>query len=196
MRKIFQIGFNKCGTTSFHDLFERSGYRSIHWDEGRLAQCILANSDASHPLLTGYETYTFFFDMEWLTETTSIAIYLTHYQQLDREYPGSRFILNTRNIDAWIASRLRHKDFIDRFRRAFRQTRSQAIKTWRAEWICHHASVKAYFAARPESLLVYDLDNDSIDKLRVFLPEFNLLGDVLPHSNRTPSAHDGVGRKN
>ena len=185
MRKVFQIGFNKCGTTSFHILFERSGYRSIHWDEGRLARSILANADAHRPLLEGYESYTCFLDMEWLTDTTVVAIYLTHYQQLDREYPGSRFILNTRNCDTWIASRLRHKNFANRFQRIHRQTTGDVIETWKSEWIRHHADVKAYFAQRPESLLIYDIDKDRIDKLRAFLPEFDFPGDALPHENRT-----------
>ena len=35
--KIFQIGFNKCGTRSITQLFHDSNVRSIHWDEGRLA---------------------------------------------------------------------------------------------------------------------------------------------------------------
>ena len=28
--RIFLIGFNKCGTTSFHDYFKANGIRSVH----------------------------------------------------------------------------------------------------------------------------------------------------------------------
>ena len=41
--KIFQIGFNKCGTKTLHHYFSRNGIRSVHWDEGRLAQRMFAN---------------------------------------------------------------------------------------------------------------------------------------------------------
>jgi hypothetical protein len=185
MRKVFQIGFNKCGTTSFYVLFESSGYRSIHWDRGKLAKTILSNAEAHCPLLSGYEECLCFFDMELLTNTAFLAVYSTFYQQLDREYPGSRFILNTRNIDDWIASRLRHKNFTDRFQRLYQQTKQQVAETWKSEWFHHHQAVKSYFAERPESLLVYDIDRDKLEKLRLFLPDFHLVGDRFPHENKS-----------
>ena len=30
--KVFQIGFNKCGTKSLMDFFVQNGYPSVHWD--------------------------------------------------------------------------------------------------------------------------------------------------------------------
>jgi hypothetical protein len=31
-----------------------------------------------------------------------------YYKQLDNDYPNSKFILNTRNVDKWIQSRIKH----------------------------------------------------------------------------------------
>ena len=64
--KIFQIGFNKCGTLSLWNLFNSySKLKSIHWDYGNLAQTIYNNiySDIYLPL-DSYEDYTYFGDME------------------------------------------------------------------------------------------------------------------------------------
>jgi hypothetical protein len=41
--KIFQIGFNKCGTSTIHHYLRANGVRSVHWDDGRLAQRMFAN---------------------------------------------------------------------------------------------------------------------------------------------------------
>ena len=35
--RIFLIGFNKCGTTSFHDYFKANGIASVHWRANTLA---------------------------------------------------------------------------------------------------------------------------------------------------------------
>ena len=40
MGKIFQIGFNKCGTTSIHRMLVANGINSVHWDKGRLSKSI------------------------------------------------------------------------------------------------------------------------------------------------------------
>jgi hypothetical protein len=64
--KIFQIGFNKCGTKTLHHYFSRNGVRSVHWDYGRLAQRLFANLASGSKLLAGYEQFDVFTDMEYL----------------------------------------------------------------------------------------------------------------------------------
>ena len=53
--KVFQIGFNKCGTTSLHQFFQRSGLRSVHWDGGYLAPRMEDNIRAGRRAIAGYE---------------------------------------------------------------------------------------------------------------------------------------------
>ena len=36
-RRIFVIGFNKCGTTSFHEYFRANAISSVHWRGNTLA---------------------------------------------------------------------------------------------------------------------------------------------------------------
>ena len=38
MTKIFQIGFNRCGTGSLYNFFKENGFISIHWDSGEIAK--------------------------------------------------------------------------------------------------------------------------------------------------------------
>lgn len=39
-RKVFQIGFNKCGTTLIARLFQMNGYPAVHGAKGALAEDI------------------------------------------------------------------------------------------------------------------------------------------------------------
>ena len=106
--KIFQIGFNKCGTKTLHHYFSRNGIKSVHWDEGRLAQRMFTNLATGKKLVAGYEQFDVFTDMEFLSKS---GIYLEAYKlfpHLTSQYPEALFILNTRNREAWIRSRLEH----------------------------------------------------------------------------------------
>ena len=116
--KIFQIGFNRCGTRTLHHYFSRNGLRAVHWDEGRLARRMFANLASGNNLLEGYEQFDVFTDMEYLDD---FGTYLEAYKlfpQLAAQYPNAIFILNTRNREAWIRSRLTHGKELSHARRA------------------------------------------------------------------------------
>lgn len=104
--KVFQIGFNRCGTTSIHQFFEANGMRSVHHDKGRLALTMDANLRHGRHILSGYEHYDAYTDMELLLPSMYIEAYKLHNQILE-QVPGARFILNVRDVDRWVASRLR-----------------------------------------------------------------------------------------
>ena len=104
--KIFQISFNRCGTTSLHRFLVANGMRSIHHDNGRLALQMDANLRQGRHILTGYEQYDAFSDMEFLLPPVHIEAYKFH-QQILEQVPDAWFILNMRDVDRWVASRLR-----------------------------------------------------------------------------------------
>jgi hypothetical protein len=96
--KIFQIGFNKCGTRSMHNFFIDLGLKSFHkWE--KLSPTIQTNIKNNECLLKGVDDYDCFLDCVEI---------LDNYKLLDLQYPNSLFILNTRNRDDWITSRLTH----------------------------------------------------------------------------------------
>ena len=181
--KIFQIGFNKCGTTSLHHFFINNGLKSIHWDETRLAKKIIENSNNNLPLLDGYEQYDCFTDMESLGD--HFYIYLTHFKELDIQYPKSKFILNVRDKDKWIKSRLNHKDYLKYFEINTGLNTEGVINLWKNQWDEHIINVLDYFKNRPDDLLYFDIEKES-HKLIDFMSEIiDIKNSKLEMTNRT-----------
>lgn len=166
--KIFQIGFNKCGTTSLNDFFNKNGISSVHYKHcgKEIALIMMNNLIKGSKMLDGLEKYDAFTDME--SVENNIFIYLTHYKELDRQYPNSKFILNTRNIDDWITSRINHSGYLLQFQKNLSLTEEEVIDYWKKSWYKHLADVKDYFHDRPNDLLIFDIETES-DKLFSFM---------------------------
>ena len=210
--KIFQIGFNKCGTWSIHALFE--GYakiKSVHWQGGLIAKSIMDNMNSSADLLPGFGDVRVFTDMECCFLKNGLCEWFfafKHFELLDKRYPGSKFILNTRNLDGWLKSRFNHpcghaidedgqfisvnpKPYWERMaswmgRAIGRDLLEEEVKeTWIREREDHHGRVMEYFKNRPGDLLVFDLDNDPFEKFRNFFPDIDFATDKMPILNNT-----------
>ena len=176
--KIFQIGFNKCGTKTLHHYFSRNGIKSVHWDEGRLAQRMFTNLATGKKLVAGYEQFDVFTDMEFLSQS---GIYLEAYKlfpHLTSQYPEALFILNTRNREAWIRSRLEHGKNLSYAHRSMLHYDLSSIHDladrWRIEWERHHHQVMAFFARRSFRFLVCQIETDLPHLLHDALPECEL----------------------
>jgi hypothetical protein len=215
--RIFQIGFNKCGTLSFHKLFHDHcipTVTSIHWNRGYLARDIHDNILNGRRPLEGYESYTFYSDMECFRtcneQISFVSIAKDYFDLLDLNYPNSKFILNTRNIDSWISSRLRHTcdfspirygfterltdsiPYIEYHKQAYKVDKvDELVKIWRDEWYTHHDNVITHFTYRPRDLLVYDIEKDPFTKISDFFQLCGLKFDTesLPHANKTKVWH-------
>ena len=170
--KIFQIGFNRCGTQSMYNFFSQNGIPSIHNGMGRLAVDIEANRRAGRKLLSGYDQYTFFSDMENVFE--GIYAY-KYYRDLDTQYPGSKFILNIRNIDGFIQSRKKLIGYLKIYMHVNKMTEQEAIKQWRQHFETHIREVTEYFSGRESDLLIYDIENDSPSQIAEFCKSFGSL---------------------
>ena len=198
--RIFQIGFNRCGTTSFHHFFEQNGLRSIHWGRGSVAAGIEASRIEGKPLLYYVDGFQVYCDMEFMREDhagkhisrrpfrklynalgeekirTPIYAY-TYFEELDKQYPGSRFILNTREVEGWIRSRRRFLDIGYTFCThgdGFHGSQDELEDCWRDHWRDHVSSVRGYFSDKTGSLLEYDIQRDEPRKISDFLPELDL----------------------
>ena len=211
-QKIFQIGFNKCGTVSLWVLFKhycKPLIPCIHWDDGKLALSIEANLNHHKPLLSGYEDYVFFSDMEavyYENNYPKIIEAYKYYQVLDHQYPNSKFILNTRNIDNWILSRINFKTYLLKYEEdslkkyiedyeyilyymdKYDTSRIDDIASmWRNDYYRHVHNVKKYFTNRENDFLEFNVETDSLDKLQNFVIDNGLIftTDKLPHLNET-----------
>ena len=135
-RKVFAIGFNKTATSSIHTVFQKLGMLSAHnikWRETNRTFVFLK-----------YEGFT-----DGAPDDFTV---------LDRRFKGSKFILNTRDLDEWIDSRLEH------IKLAIAENRNEltpvwdltddAVKHWVAQRNMMHLKVLDHFKDRPDDLLV------------------------------------------
>jgi hypothetical protein len=210
VNRIFQIGFNKCGTSSLYRLFSEytePNIRSVHWDYGRLALSMYNNLKKGRPMLFDYQGFQFFSDMEaFVHDEKSWKYYylFKNFDIIDTQYPNSKFILNTRPISRWITSRLNHingyriyENQIQAIENGgqtymascmdFYQTKdpSKILSIWTEEWQNHHERVREYFKDRPKDLLVFDIELDNVEKIKEFLPDITFTTESMPHTNRT-----------
>ena len=135
--RIFGIGLNKTGTTSFGEALIILGFKSLHFGGDDAHRSVQRAIDEGVPLLTHLDpTYDAFSDIGLLSR---------RFQMLDQQYPGSRFVLTTRPRSDWIDSRRRHVE-----RNLKKQARGEYDGTflvvdeekWANEWDHHHQRVR------------------------------------------------------
>lgn len=183
--RTFCVGLNKTGTTSFHEAMELLGFKSLHWGGPPVRQAVEAALVEGRPALADLDpAFDAFSDVEPLYR---------HFDVVDRQYPGSRFVLTLRPVDDWVASRRRH---VERnvARRAAGEYHGHFLDVdepaWRAEWHDHVHRVRAHFRGRSDFIELDLTASPGWD------PLCSLLGvpppdRPFPWANRAP---DAVGR--
>ena len=175
--KIFQIGFNRCGTLSFTKFFVDNGIKSVHWlTEGRKNICLLATKNLSNnkKMFDGID-YTFYSDMEFVSSNKIIYLY-EYFRTIDEQYPDSKFILNTRDVDDWINSRLNHqgphqvKPYIERCMDYYKCNTEEVVEIWKEHYHNHIRNILEYFKDTPTKLLHFRLGESDGQDIINFLP--------------------------
>ena len=171
--KIFCIGFHKTGTTSLAEALRILGYKVTGPNGVRdpnIAQNALKISDL---LISKYDAFQ---DNPWPVI----------YKELDKKYPGSKFILTLRDPQAWIRSQIKHFGTHETPMRKWiygsgapKGNENIYIKRFNQ----HNQEVISYFRDRPGDLLVMDFaEGDGWNKLCSFLGK-RIPGAPFPHSN-------------
>lgn len=165
-RKVFAIGENKSGTSSLHRIFQDFGYRSYHGAKWR---------DTSR---TGfYRLYDGFCD--------GIP---DDFRKLDLLFPNARFILQVRELDTWIDSRLEHIRRLPpgKKRHPLWTIKESSIRAWTTQRNAYHIDVLTHFRDRPDDLLLvnYIRDPQAAEKIASFLG--HPAPQAKPHENRNP----------
>jgi hypothetical protein len=172
-KKVFVIGYPKTGTTSLENALTILGYNV----KGTFGQEDPDYSRKAFEMALPFvEQYDAFRDPPW----SKI------YKELDKKYPGNKFILTLRPTEKWI------KSAADYF------TRPNPMKewyfgsgiakgnedTWIARYERHNKEVLEYFKDRPDDLLVMQLtEGESWEKLCPFLhKDFPAID--FPHKNK------------
>jgi len=207
--RIFQIGFNRCGTTTIIRFLQENGVKCLHWGKGTIAAGIEASFLEGKPLLHYVDGYQAYGDMEFveveaqarkilqkrpfrrlfanLDSNDRTPIYaFERFRELDQQYPGSRFILNTRNVEDWVRSRInflergytycRHGD-------RFHEDQEELSECWREHWAEHTSNVRRYFSDRPNDMLEFNIDTDGPEKIVSFFSDLNLDATYWGHHN-------------
>lgn len=160
MTKIFCIGFQKTGTKSLARALRMLGY-SVTGPNLFVSE---KTSRPVHELVTGLgDRFDAFQDNPWPLL----------YREMDRRYPGSRFILTLRDTDDWMNSVLNH------FGASYGPMREWIYGygspegrelVYRSRFEEHNRKVVEYFKGRENQLLIMDLGKgEGWDKLCPFL---------------------------
>lgn len=162
--RIFGIGFHKTATNSLHKALTILGYDSAHWKSARWAKAIwkeMRQFGRSATLERHYALSDF-----------PIALL---YRQLDRAYPGSRFILTTRDEQSWLNSVRNHwtvegnefraswdEDcFTNELHREIYGRTDFDADTFLARYRRHNDEIRQYFRSRSNTLLEMNMSDGS-----------------------------------
>lgn len=183
-RRVFQIGFSRCGTTSLYRLFRESGVPSIHWDRGQIAINFAKRKEAGEDPFLDYPEIRFFSDMGNPMTGKLIEPY-KDFRYIYRFYPDAYFILNTRTVQSWLLSRCNHARLVEWHQQALGiSTLEELLLHWSLDWSQHMKDVKAFFADKPGQLLVFNIERDDPKNIVDFVyPEFALDARHYARSN-------------
>lgn len=159
--RIFGIGMHKTGTTSLHTALKILGIDSAHWQGAHWAKAIwreMNNDGWSETLERHYAL-------------CDLPITLL-YKQLDKAYPGSKFILTLRDPVRWLESVRRHWNpkfnkfregwdsdaFTNRIHKILYGQTDFDADVFYARYHQHNIEVFEYFRDRPADLLTMSMD--------------------------------------
>lgn len=159
--RIFGIGLHKTATTSLHHAFEILGLNSGHWKNAHWAKLIWREMKDGGRSPTLEKHYAL----------SDLPIPLM-FRQLDRAYPGSKFILTVRDEWNWLKSVSNHWNpernqyrtawdsdpFSHKVHQLLYGRKDFDATTMLARYRAHNYEVMEYFKDRPQDLLVLDME--------------------------------------
>ncbi|WP_421785551.1 sulfotransferase family protein [Hyphobacterium sp.] len=172
---VFGLGLSRTGTRSL-----TAGLQMLGWDTSHYP----IDEDTYTELAYGQYDLTLLKYHDGLTDITTVP----YYQQLDKQYPGSRFVLTVREEAGWLRScqnhwfnrpAFKHTDDPDEETHLLmRQLLRAAVygcynyQPERFKWVYerHVREVQDYFKERPDDLLILNICNgDGFEKLAPFM---------------------------
>lgn len=184
--RIFIIGFNKTATRTIHYFFKNNGLPCLHWDNNYLVNHFEENLKKNLPLLgpqkvfnTKVNSNCTYQEIIVVSDMTNPALNKDakdYYKILDKQYPGSKFILNYRNVNSWINSRIEHPGFAEKQLEYHNCSSLDKLKEiWEIMYFSHIHDCEKYFDGREIDFLKFNIDLDQPTKI------CNFLKDCYPH---------------
>ncbi len=180
MTKVFCIGFQKTGTSSLSMALQGLGF-SVGDAVGVLNRTVDWQAPDPRPEIVD-KVLKVARSVDALQDSPCAFL----YRELDAAFPGAKFILTTRDTEAWLASYRRYfpdqNNPLRRWMYGVAQFSGNEAR-YRAVYEAQNAEIRAYFATRPQDLLEMDLSKgDGWLKLVTFLGEAAL--KPFPHANK------------
>ncbi len=188
--KVFCIGFMKTGTTTLNRALSLLGYRVSHNSWRWLNDIVKEDWDAIGRKVKEWDAL----------EDNPIPLI---FRELDRLFPGSKFILTLRDEKRWYDSVSYHIEdlptpmhtwLFGKGKQLPKDDKEHTLAVYRG----HIHSVRNYFKDRPGDLLEIDVTQlKDWDELCQFLGE-PIPEHALPHANRTQyetDKHSGLRRR-
>ncbi len=198
--RVVAIGFNKCATRSLAQLFAAAGHSVVHqklpqpWRLSRalhgrrkLGGIMRSNNDNGRPVFAGVEQYVFYGDLIDSNRRSSFDGNRL-FREILKDYPNTILLLNWRNREDWIRSRLLHGhgEFAAREQRVRGLfSLDELCDVWRGEWDVHLSAVRDFMADRPEQLVEFNIDSDPIEQLIARLPAYALRAEYYGDIGRS-----------
>jgi hypothetical protein len=175
--KVLGCGFHKTATTSLTSALRTLGYRVAPYEPDLVTAY---ERDDLRPIWRAAKRADAFRDWPWALL----------YEAFDRRFADARFILTVRDRDAWISSLARHAERVgptDARRLVYGTTDVAGNEARHLDrYEAHNEAVRAYFADRPDKLLVFDAAaGDGWDELGRFLGVDVPDDRPYPHEYRT-----------
>lgn len=161
---VFVIGFNKTATRAISEFFTLNGVPSIHWDNNNLVNAMITNIEDGKKVFSGYDdTFKVFSDLIKVTPEQIIEGN-QFFQKMEDDYPESLFILNNRDTEDWIRSRIAHGNgYLLECQLKILETSDEelAATLWRGQKEAHEKRVRNYFANK-SNFLELDISTQNV----------------------------------
>ncbi len=181
--KVFGIGFHKTATSSLAQALALLGYVVTGPNLVRHPQIAQVAPGLVHHLVPRFDAFQ---DNPWPML----------FRQVDKAWPGSRFILTLRDEADWLRSALRHfgSDETPMRRWIYGAGAPRGNeKVYLARYRRHNQEVLAHFRDRPEDLLVMDIGaGNGWRPLCGFLGHCVPEGAAFPHANSARARETGT----
>lgn len=160
IRKLFCIGFHKTATTSLQQALEMLGLRCLGFNAALMSRYGVGDIEDIFNVIPQFDAFR---DWPWPLL----------YRRLDERVPDAGFLLTVRESEDWLASLKRHSDRTG-------PTEARRIvygadmphgneQRYLEVYNRHNESIRAYFARRPNFLMLRIEDGLSFEPLCRFL---------------------------
>lgn len=193
--KIFQIGFNRCATQSIANALQQHKIHTIHhnWKSSKICYtnylAIVMQQNFTHPsqdiLYGDINHYQAFLDIEYIYEDNHLEFY-SHFQDFDKQYPNSIFIMNIRPVKDWIFSRMKLGK-LPNAQPYYKDINDSKIKNWIQHYFEHSIKVRDYFIRdhplKKNKLLIFSLGHS---KLQDLIQQIEKISSIPIHKPSKP----------